>query len=95
MLLRDPLKILFQQYRSKPVSLEVSKCFPVCPRKRPSDLRVYKYTPKKARGRSARHRAAFASVWETVLQNRFHHAAIQPARPRLIERALGGMSVCA
>jgi hypothetical protein len=28
---------------SKPVSLEVSKCFPVCPRKRTSDLRVNEY----------------------------------------------------
>src|SRR5438034_8660832 len=31
---------LFQQHRSKPVSLEVSKYFPVCPRKRTSDLRT-------------------------------------------------------
>ena len=29
---------------SKPVSLEVSKSFPVCPRKRTSDLRVNEYT---------------------------------------------------
>jgi hypothetical protein len=29
---------------SKPVSLEVSKCFPVCPQKRTSDLRN-EYTP--------------------------------------------------
>src|SRR5207245_5691023 len=30
---------------TKPVSLEVSKCFPVYPRKRTSDLRVNEYTP--------------------------------------------------
>jgi hypothetical protein len=30
---------------SKPVSLKVSKCFPVCLRKRTSDLRVNEYTP--------------------------------------------------
>jgi hypothetical protein len=29
---------------SKPVSLEVSKCVPVCPRKRTSDVRVNEYT---------------------------------------------------
>jgi CheY-like chemotaxis protein len=31
---------------SKPVSLEVSKCFPVCPRKRTFDLRVNDYTSR-------------------------------------------------
>ncbi len=33
---------------SKPVSLGVSKCFPVCPRKRTSDLRVNEYTAGSA-----------------------------------------------
>jgi hypothetical protein len=33
------------RWGSKPVSLEVSKCFRVCPQKRTSDLRVNEDTP--------------------------------------------------
>jgi hypothetical protein len=62
---------LFQQHRSKPVSLGVSKCFPVCPRKRTSD--PSQSAPGFRAPRNTRHRHGGA----------LGRALARRARPRL------------